>query len=169
MLPANCKVIRDGREQTVPASTLVKGDVVHVQIGDKVPADLRIIWAANAKVINTLFSLYINFFLPLKCKVERSSMTGEAEPEPMTTDCTSERVVETKNLGFSGSLMINGEAYGIVVRVSCQSNSSLCKISVLITFGLLDWRSDTHRQDCRIGLQKIERRSQKRQVVRVIG
>ena len=46
-------MIRDGREQTVPASTLVKGDLVHIQIGDKVPADLRVIWAANAKVINT--------------------------------------------------------------------------------------------------------------------
>ncbi len=45
-------MIRDGREQTVPASNLVKGDVVHIQIGDKVPADLRIIWTANAKVIN---------------------------------------------------------------------------------------------------------------------
>ena len=54
-------------------------------------------------------------------------MTGEAEPEPMTTDCTSERIVETKNLGFSGSLMINGEAYGIVVRVSCHNQIFNCK------------------------------------------
>ena len=98
-MPTNCKVIRDGREQTLNAGNLVKGDIVHIQIGDKVPADLRVIWASNAKV-------------------ERSSMTGEAEPEPMIPECTSDRVVETKNLAFSGSLMINGEAYGIVVRVS---------------------------------------------------
>jgi high-affinity K+ transport system ATPase subunit B len=43
MLPAACVVVRDGAETKVPATQLVVGDVVHLTIGNRIPADIRII------------------------------------------------------------------------------------------------------------------------------
>ena len=43
MLPAECLVLRDGAQSRVPTSGLVPGDIVYVRLGDKIPADLRMI------------------------------------------------------------------------------------------------------------------------------
>jgi magnesium-transporting ATPase (P-type) len=43
MLPSVCKVLRDGKITQLPAEKLVRGDIVEVISGEKVPADLRII------------------------------------------------------------------------------------------------------------------------------
>lgn len=43
MLPAQCAVVRDGKEFRIPAEQLVLGDIVHLTIGNRVPADLRLI------------------------------------------------------------------------------------------------------------------------------
>ncbi len=50
MMPAKCTVIRDGMEQKVDAMELVPGDLVRLYIGDRVPADIRIIETADLKV-----------------------------------------------------------------------------------------------------------------------
>eukprot|EP00882_Tetradesmus_deserticola_P004148 GHRQ01004382.1.p1 GENE.GHRQ01004382.1~~GHRQ01004382.1.p1 ORF type:complete len:221 (+),score=74.72 GHRQ01004382.1:384-1046(+) len=50
MLPNKCTVIRDGHEQKVEALELVPGDLVRLYIGDRVPADIRIIETADLKV-----------------------------------------------------------------------------------------------------------------------
>ena len=44
------KVLRDGMQQTIVAEDLVVGDVVNVQFGDKIPADIRIIQSSGFKV-----------------------------------------------------------------------------------------------------------------------
>jgi sodium/potassium-transporting ATPase subunit alpha len=97
MLPLNCRVIRDGSETVIKAETLVAGDVVHLTTGDKVPADIRIFNSNNGKV-------------------ERSSMTGESEPEPLTVEKSSDKPTESTNLAFSSSLVVDGEAYGVVIK-----------------------------------------------------
>ncbi|CAG8714135.1 10145_t:CDS:2 [Funneliformis mosseae] len=53
MIPQQCYVIRDGRLTQIQASTLVRGDVVFVKMGDKVPADLLIFAATDMKVDNS--------------------------------------------------------------------------------------------------------------------
>jgi hypothetical protein len=50
MMPNKCTVTRDGVEQKVDAHELVPGDLVRLTIGDRVPADIRIIETAELKV-----------------------------------------------------------------------------------------------------------------------
>lgn len=52
MMPNKCTVIRDGQEQKVDALELVPGDLVRLYIGDRVPADIRIIETSDLKVGN---------------------------------------------------------------------------------------------------------------------
>jgi sodium/potassium-transporting ATPase subunit alpha len=96
-LPPVALVHRDGKVFEMDASQLVIGDVIDVKLGDKIPADIRII--ANQKL-----------------KVDNSSLTGEAEPQGRTVDMTDNNPLETKNLAFFGTLAIDGTATGIVVN-----------------------------------------------------
>lgn len=43
MLPADVIVLRDGKQITIPAAELVPGDLVHIAMGQKVPADVKLI------------------------------------------------------------------------------------------------------------------------------
>ena len=61
-IPRKCKCIRDGNIQVLEATDLVKGDVVLLNEGDQIPADIRIVQSTELKVDN-------------------SSLTGEAEPQ----------------------------------------------------------------------------------------
>ncbi|KAF9265867.1 aminophospholipid-transporting P-type ATPase [Marasmius fiardii PR-910] len=99
MIPPTCRVVRDGTLRSLPASNLVKGDIVLIRVGDKTPADLVVFGATDLKVDN-------------------SSLTGESEPQerrPLVAGSKA-RPVEAENLVFNSTLVVNGEAWGIVVR-----------------------------------------------------
>ncbi|KAJ6620357.1 aminophospholipid-transporting P-type ATPase [Mycena sp. CBHHK59/15] len=99
MIPPSCRVVRDGTIASIAAADLVKGDIVLLRVGDKTPADLVIFSATDLKVDN-------------------SSLTGESEPQerlPLVNGSTT-RPVEAQNLAFNSTLVINGEAWGVVVR-----------------------------------------------------
>eukprot|EP00190_Bangiopsis_sp_CCMP1999_P001639 CAMPEP_0198729596 /NCGR_PEP_ID=MMETSP1475-20131203/19920_1 /TAXON_ID= ORGANISM="Unidentified sp., Strain CCMP1999" /NCGR_SAMPLE_ID=MMETSP1475 /ASSEMBLY_ACC=CAM_ASM_001111 /LENGTH=1175 /DNA_ID=CAMNT_0044492289 /DNA_START=147 /DNA_END=3674 /DNA_ORIENTATION=- len=96
-LPPQTLAVRDGRTAEIAASELVVGDVVNVKLGDKIPADLRLV--ENSKL-----------------KVEMASLTGESEPLGRTVECTDENPLETKNLVFFGTHAVEGTARGIVVN-----------------------------------------------------
>jgi len=53
MLPSSCMVVRDGSLIQVPAVKLVRGDLVELSDGERIPADLRIIQSQNMKVDNS--------------------------------------------------------------------------------------------------------------------
>lgn len=57
MMPNKCTVTRDGQEQKVEAHELVPGDFVRLYIGDRVPADIRIIETADLKVPTTVLAI----------------------------------------------------------------------------------------------------------------
>jgi sodium/potassium-transporting ATPase subunit alpha len=97
MLPAACVVVRDGQEVKVPAEQLVRGDIVHLTIGNRIPADMRLITVGDLKV-------------------EQSSLTGENEPIECTVQKQSDMVTEAKNFVFNSSLVMEGDARGVVVR-----------------------------------------------------
>jgi P-type E1-E2 ATPase len=98
MIPEFTTALRDGQSISVPAENLVPGDLVTLQSGDKVPADLRLI-----KVKNLL--------------VEEAALTGESLPVAKRSDA----VVQDASLGdrfgmaYSGTLVLQGTATGVVV------------------------------------------------------
>ena len=97
MLPAQTSVIRDGKEGRISASELVPGDLVRLNLGDRVPADIRII---DSKEL----------------KVECSSLTGESDAIGITVERQHDSPAESRNLVFNSSLVMNGEGRGIVIR-----------------------------------------------------
>ncbi|KAI8052603.1 uncharacterized protein B0P05DRAFT_479916 [Gilbertella persicaria] len=110
MVPAKCMVIRDGRVEQIDASNLVVGDVVLVRMGDKVPADIFIFSASDLKVDN-------------------SPLTGESDPQSRGPTNTQKNVFEAENIIFSGTMVVSGEGYGIVVR--CGDSTVLGQIAGL--------------------------------------
>ncbi|RZF40041.1 hypothetical protein LSTR_LSTR002444 [Laodelphax striatellus] len=96
MVPQYANVIRDGQTKTVLSQELVKGDVVYVKFGDRIPADIRIIESQGLKVDN-------------------SSLTGESEPQIRTTECTNDIALETRNLAFFSTNAVEGTAKGVVI------------------------------------------------------
>ncbi|KER33797.1 hypothetical protein T265_12551 [Opisthorchis viverrini] len=97
MVPQTALVIRNGERHIISAEQLVVGDLVDVKGGDRVPADLRVIYASNLKVDN-------------------SSLTGESEPQTRSTQCTQVNPLETKNLLFFSTNVVEGSGRGVVVR-----------------------------------------------------
>lgn len=94
-IPPETIVIRNGEERKLDATKLVVGDVVKVELGKKIPADLRIIEASGMKVDN-------------------SSLTGETELLARSPDCTNDNPLETKNIAFFSTLNKEGAGKGVV-------------------------------------------------------
>ena len=90
MIPPLAAVWRDGLILELEVTELVVGDIVQVKLGDKIPADLRLITAEGLKVDN-------------------SALTGESEPQGRSVECTHENPLETKNLCFFSTSVIEGE------------------------------------------------------------
>ncbi len=92
------RVIRGGEEHEIESSFLVPGDVVHLTLGARVPADMRLVSA-------TEFS------------VDESFLTGESLPVSKHVDMVSEaaQVTERMNMAFAGSLVVEGSARAVVV------------------------------------------------------
>lgn len=97
-IPKVCQVYRDGKKTEVTASTLVPGDIVEVNGGDLVPADL-ILFETN------------------EMKVNNASLTGEAEELLRQPRDTHENVFESPNVAFFGTNCTNGKGKGIVFRI----------------------------------------------------
>ncbi len=94
------KVIRNGNMEIIPARELVPGDVVVLDTGDYIPADLRITEAINLKS-------------------QESSLTGESVPVEKISDVINEQEIsigDRKNMLFSSSLITYGRGKGIVVE-----------------------------------------------------
>lgn len=97
MIPQEAIVIREGKEEAMPAQNLVVGDIVRVTIGNRIPADIRILEVQGLKVDN-------------------SSLTGEAEPQSRSPECTHDNPLETKNIAFFSTFAVEGNAKGVVIR-----------------------------------------------------
>lgn len=95
MIPRLARVVRDGAVHEIPASELVRGDLILLAEGDRVPADARLVYVAGLKVDN-------------------SSLTGESEPQLRTVVPTEKRLLETRNVAFSGTQVMAGEGRGII-------------------------------------------------------
>ncbi|WP_281887833.1 calcium-translocating P-type ATPase, SERCA-type [Paenibacillus sp. YYML68] len=110
----NAKVLREGKVELVPARELVPGDIVLLESGDRLPADVRFIETAGAYA-------------------EESALTGESVPVAKHTSVLEQDDIplgDQRNLGFMGTMMTRGTAKAVVVRTGMQTEMG--KIADLI-------------------------------------
>jgi Ca2+-transporting ATPase len=108
------KVIRNGKLDVIPSKMLVPGDIVVLETGDYIPADLRIVEAVNLKV-------------------QESALTGESVPiEKQVQELAGEDIgiADRNNMLFSSSLVTYGRGKGIVVETGM--NTEVGKIATML-------------------------------------
>lgn len=113
MLSAEARTVRGGNARMTPAEELVPGDIVLLESGDKVPADLRLADANNLRT-------------------EEAALTGESVPAEKTADPVAEKstVGDRDSMAFSGTMVVSGRGTGVVVATG--SNTELGKINQLL-------------------------------------
>jgi calcium-translocating P-type ATPase len=121
MLSAEARAVRDGATRMIPAEKLVPGDVVQLESGDKVPADLRLADVTNLRT-------------------EEAALTGESVPAEKSVDAVSANatVGDRENMAFSGTMVVSGRATGVVVATGSETelgriNQLLANVSALET------------------------------------
>lgn len=104
MVQTQAKVVRDGHEHTMPSDGLVPGDLVLLQAGDKVPADVRVVRETELRV-------------------NESALTGESAPvhkdEVVLPPVTP--VADRRNMAYSGTLVTAGNGAGVVVATGAET------------------------------------------------
>ncbi|KAE8324142.1 hypothetical protein BDV39DRAFT_125373 [Aspergillus sergii] len=94
-------VVRDGKTQRIKAEDLVPGDIIHIAVGDRVPADCRLI------------AVHSNSF-----RVDQAILTGESESVGKDTRAIHDKQAvkqDQTNILFSGTTVVNGHATALVV------------------------------------------------------
>lgn len=100
-------VIREARKiSNLPAKELVPGDIVELRVGDKVPADMRVL---------TLISSTL--------RLEQGSLTGESEAVSKTTKAVAEDVdIQGKKcMVFAGTTVVNGNCICLVTQIGMNT------------------------------------------------
>ncbi|MDA3970857.1 MAG: cation-transporting P-type ATPase [Desulfobulbaceae bacterium] len=120
-LSQQATVIRCEKKDIIPADELVPGDVVMVQSGDKVPADLRL-------------------FKTRELRIDEAALTGESMPVEKKTEPVDEKVTlgDRTCLAYSGTLVTYGQGYGVVIGTGDNTeigriNQMLSKVPMLTT------------------------------------
>ncbi|KAJ2806133.1 hypothetical protein H4R20_001805 [Coemansia guatemalensis] len=113
MMQAECTVLRDGVLQQLAATELVPGDIVQLQAGDRVAADVRLI----AVSMDAMF--------------DRSELSGTAHASIGSTEYTSTNYLETRNMAMMGVSVTQGQCTGVVVATG--GDTVLGRISRLVS------------------------------------
>jgi calcium-translocating P-type ATPase len=121
MLSAEARTLRNGQTSMIPAEKLVPGDVVFLESGDKIPADIRLTDVKNLRT-------------------EEAALTGESVPSDKSTAPVSDKatVGDRSSMAYSGTLVVSGRATGVVVATGSQTelgriNQLLAGVSALET------------------------------------
>ncbi|NLI90720.1 MAG: calcium-transporting P-type ATPase, PMR1-type [Peptococcaceae bacterium] len=98
-------VLRNGMGMKIPASELVPGDIVMIEAGDRIPADIR--WLKTSNI-----------------RVEESALTGESQPvakicQPLVDEYIP--MADRKNMSFMGTVAVNGRGIGIVTATGMDT------------------------------------------------
>jgi magnesium-transporting ATPase (P-type) len=121
MLSVDARAVRGGKTRMIPAEQLVPGDVVILESGDKIPADLRLVDVKNLRT-------------------EEAALTGESVPADKAADVLSANATigDRENMAFSGTTVVSGRAAGVVVATGSETelgriNQLLASVSPLET------------------------------------
>ncbi len=104
LLAPSARVVRAGRRQVVPADALVPGDVVLLQSGDKVPADLRLIEVRSLRV--------------QEAALTGESLAVEKAAAPVAADAA---LGDRRSMAFTGTLVVFGRGRGVVTATGDAS------------------------------------------------
>ncbi|MFY9261646.1 MAG: cation-transporting P-type ATPase [Gallionella sp.] len=104
MLSLDATVLRDGKRETVQAESLVVGDIVLLQSGDKVPADLRLIAVKNLRI-------------------EEAALTGESTAVEKSSAAVAANAVigDRYCMAYSSTLVVYGQGTGVVIATADQT------------------------------------------------
>ena len=113
MLTRESSVLRDGRRLTVPAESLVVGDVVLIEAGDRIPADLRVLRATSLRI-------------------EEAVLTGEAAASDKSIDPVAPDAAlgDRASMAYSGTLVASGQGAGLVVATGAATE--LGRVSAMV-------------------------------------
>lgn len=113
MLSPNARALRDCQRQSVPVATLVPGDVVLLEAGDRVPADLRLLRARGLLL-------------------DEAILTGESVASAKTDAAvsTSSALGDREGMAYSGTLVAAGQGIGLVVETG--RHTEIGRISTLL-------------------------------------
>ena len=108
---STCKVKRDDKIIVINTKELVPGDIIYLESGETIPADIRILSCESLKV-------------------DESALTGESVPVQKSSDVLKNNLIlqEQKNMLFLGTSITNGKSTGIVV--STGKNTEIGKIAL---------------------------------------
>jgi Ca2+-transporting ATPase len=98
------RVLRDGRESEVSAEALVPGDIILIEGGDVVPADIRLVEANNLQV-------------------NEAPLTGESVPVNKSLEAVKDDtpLAERTNMLFKGTTLTQGSGHGVVVATGTKT------------------------------------------------
>jgi calcium-translocating P-type ATPase len=113
MIPENATVTRDGRKISISVSEIVPGDIIELEAGDRVPADMRLIRLKNLQV-------------------EEAALTGESVPSRKSVDEveTNASLGDRSCMVFSGTLVVSGTGTAVVTGTGMKTE--LGKISGML-------------------------------------
>ena len=114
MLSPRAMVVRDGKQISIKAELLVPGDVVFLQSGDKVPADLRLMKVKGLQI-------------------QEAALTGESMAIEKIVDPVPEQSVigDRKCMAYSSTLVTHGQGSGVVVKTG--ADTEIGRISTLVS------------------------------------
>lgn len=116
MIKINSKVLRDGQTKSIDSENIVVGDIVLLESGDKVPADLRLIQTNELSL-------------------DESILTGESIPKYKDENINSEhtKIADRTNIAYAGTIVTSGRGKGVVIAVAKNTEFGKVADTVLVS------------------------------------
>jgi P-type Ca2+ transporter type 2C len=125
---ATAQVCRDGVLRSIPARELVSGDLIHLEAGDRIPADARLIYTTNFQT-------------------QEASLTGESTPAQKRAGVIADinvPLADQTNVAFMGTIAVSGKAHALVVATALRTE--LGRIAAMLQKAAQAERAETPLQ-----------------------